>query len=148
MARCACKGGQVGSCKHIALCMYSLEDLLKNRGSVTTGPCQWVKRPTSETEPCDIKHFIANYPGLVSSILHSGNSRGFTQGTQEVSILFIARSYAFSTWLRQMFPVLTTLNLTILHLLFCTIRHQKGLGGLYLVFIMLRGLYHGKISTM
>ena len=56
MARCTCKGGQDGGCKHIASCMYFLEDLLNNRGSVTTGPCQWVKRPTSETKPCDIKH--------------------------------------------------------------------------------------------
>ena len=42
MARCSCKGGQDGGCKHIGACMYSLEDLLNNRGSVTSGPCQWV----------------------------------------------------------------------------------------------------------
>jgi hypothetical protein len=57
MARCSCHGGQDGGCKHIGACMYSLEDLLNNRGSVTSGPCQLVKRATSQTIPCDIKHF-------------------------------------------------------------------------------------------
>ncbi len=55
MARCTCKGGQDGGCKHIAACLYSLEDVLHNRESVTSGPCQWVKRATSETKPCEIK---------------------------------------------------------------------------------------------
>ena len=39
-AKCACKGGQDGGCKNIAATMYSLEDLLNNRESVTSGPCQ------------------------------------------------------------------------------------------------------------
>ncbi len=54
-AKCTCKGGQDGGCKHIAATMYSLEDLLNNRESVTSGPCQWVKRATCDTKPTDIK---------------------------------------------------------------------------------------------
>ena len=56
LARCTCKGGQDGGCKHIAACLYSLEDVLHNRESVTSGPCQWIKRATSETKPCEIKN--------------------------------------------------------------------------------------------
>lgn len=56
-ARCICKGGRDGGCKHIAAAMYSLEDLLNSRGenSVTSGPCQWVKKATSNNKPCDVK---------------------------------------------------------------------------------------------
>jgi hypothetical protein len=54
-AKCTCKGGQDGGCKHIAATMYSLEDLLNNRESVTSGPCQWVKRARCDTKPTDIK---------------------------------------------------------------------------------------------
>ena len=48
-ARCVCKGGQDGGCKHIAAAMYSFENLLNSRGedSATSDPCQWVKRATS-----------------------------------------------------------------------------------------------------
>ena len=40
-ARCKCKGGLDGGCKHIAAAMYALEDLLDIRGedSVMSGPC-------------------------------------------------------------------------------------------------------------
>ncbi|XP_068707905.1 uncharacterized protein [Montipora foliosa] len=50
-ARCECKGGRDGGCKHIAAAMYSLEDLLNTRGkdSVTSGPCTWVKRQRAST---------------------------------------------------------------------------------------------------
>jgi hypothetical protein len=44
MARRTCKGGQDGGCKHIAACLYSLEDVLHNRESVTSGPCQVISR--------------------------------------------------------------------------------------------------------
>ena len=39
-ARCKCKGGRDGGCKHIAAAMYGLEDLLNTRGeeSVTSWP--------------------------------------------------------------------------------------------------------------
>ena len=49
-ARCKCKGGRDGGCKHIAAVMYALEDLLNTRGedSVTNGPCVWVKRPRAK----------------------------------------------------------------------------------------------------
>lgn len=57
-ARCLCKGGRDGGCKHIAAAMYSLEALLNSRGedSVTSGPCQWTKRPTVNSKPCEVKH--------------------------------------------------------------------------------------------
>ncbi len=57
-AFCTCKGGRDGGCKHISAAMYSLEDLLHTRctDSVTSGPCQWVKRPTSSSKPCELKH--------------------------------------------------------------------------------------------
>lgn len=56
-AFCKCKGGRDGGCKHLAAAMYSLDDLLNSRGdkSVTSGPCQWVRRPISDTGPCEVK---------------------------------------------------------------------------------------------
>ena len=56
-ARCTCKGGRDGGCKHISAAMYSLEELLNTRSteSVTSGPCQWVKRPTASSKPCEVK---------------------------------------------------------------------------------------------
>ena len=59
-AKCTCKGGQDGGCKHISAAMYSLEDLLNTRctDSITSGPCQWVKRPTASSKPCEIKNLI------------------------------------------------------------------------------------------
>ena len=59
-AKCACKGGQDGGCKHVSAAMYSLEDLLNTRvkDSATSGPCQWVKRPTASSKPCKIKDLV------------------------------------------------------------------------------------------
>ena len=56
-ARCKCKGGRDGGCKHIAAAMYALEDLLNSRGkdSVTSSPCIWVKRPRANTKACEVK---------------------------------------------------------------------------------------------
>ena len=56
-AWCGCKGGRDGGCKHISAAMYSLEYLLNTHStdSVTSGPCQWVKRPTSFCKPCEVK---------------------------------------------------------------------------------------------
>ena len=59
-ARCECKGGRDGGCKHIAAAMYSVEDLLNTRGkdSVTSGPCTWVKRQTASTVACELKDLL------------------------------------------------------------------------------------------
>ena len=59
-ARCKCKGGKDGGCKHIAAAMYALEDLLNSRGkdSVTSGPCIWVKRPRANTQSCEVKDLV------------------------------------------------------------------------------------------
>ena len=56
-AFCKCKGGRDGGCKHLAAAMYSLEAELNRLGkeSVTSGPCLWVAKPQSNTEPCDVK---------------------------------------------------------------------------------------------
>ena len=56
-ARCQCKGGRDGGCKHVAAAMYSLEDLLNTRDedSPTSMPCAWTKRPTVDRSPCDVK---------------------------------------------------------------------------------------------
>ena len=58
-ARCRCKGGRDGGCKHIAALMYSLplEDLLNTRDndSPTNVPCIWTKKPTTDSRPCDVK---------------------------------------------------------------------------------------------
>ena len=56
-AKCLCKGGRDGGCKHIAGSMYSLEDLLNSRGedSIRRGTCQWLKRPTASSKPCKIQ---------------------------------------------------------------------------------------------
>ena len=58
-ARCRCKGGRDGGCKHIAAAMYAL-DLLNTRGndSVTSGPCIWVKRPRANTQACEVKDLV------------------------------------------------------------------------------------------
>ena len=57
-ARCICKGGRDGGCKHISAAMYSLEDLLNTRSenSVTGGTCRWLKRSTSSRKHCEVKH--------------------------------------------------------------------------------------------
>lgn len=59
-ARCKCKGGRDGGCKHIAAAMYALEDLLNTRGedSVTSGPCVWVRRPRGNTQACEVKDLV------------------------------------------------------------------------------------------
>ena len=59
-AKCKCKGGRDGGCKHIAAAMYSLEDLLNTRGkdSVTSGPCIWVKKTSSNTKSCEVKDLV------------------------------------------------------------------------------------------
>ena len=59
-ARCTCKGGRDGGCKHIAAAMYALEDLLNTRGSesVTSGPCIWVKKPRASTQACELKDLV------------------------------------------------------------------------------------------
>ncbi len=56
-ARCRCKGGCDGGCKHIAALMYSLEDLLNTceSDSPTSVPCIWTKKPTTDSRPCDVK---------------------------------------------------------------------------------------------
>ena len=59
-ARCKCKGGRDGGCKHIAAAMYALEDLLNTRGSssVTSGPCICTKRPRANTQACEVKDLV------------------------------------------------------------------------------------------
>ena len=59
-ARCKCKGGLDGGCKHIAAAMYALEDLLDIRGedSVMSGPCVWVRKPRTNTQVCEIKDLV------------------------------------------------------------------------------------------
>ena len=56
-ARCRCIGGRDDACKHIAAAMYSLEDLLNthDKDSVTSMPCVWVKKSTTDSKPCDVK---------------------------------------------------------------------------------------------
>ena len=68
MAWCACKGGRDGGCKHISAAMYSLEDLLntKHNNSSTSGSCLWVKRPTSSTQPCEVKKLVIEKGKLLS----------------------------------------------------------------------------------
>ena len=57
-AFCECKGGRDGGCKHIAASMYSLDELLNQDGSksVTSGPCLWMPKPQSSSEPCSVDH--------------------------------------------------------------------------------------------
>ena len=59
-ARCKCKGGRDGGCKHIAAAMYALEDFLNSRGkdSVTSAPCIWVKKPRANTQACEVKDLV------------------------------------------------------------------------------------------
>ena len=59
-AKCTCKGGKDGGCKHISAAMYFLDDLLNEccTNSITSGPYQWVKRPIASSKPCEIKKLI------------------------------------------------------------------------------------------
>jgi hypothetical protein len=59
-AECKCKGGRDGGCKHIGAAMYSPEELLNVHGanSATSGPCLWVKKAQSSTEPCIASNLI------------------------------------------------------------------------------------------
>ena len=55
-----CKGGRDGGCKHIAAAMYSLKELLNQDGnrSVTSGPCLWMPKLQSSSEPCSVEHLV------------------------------------------------------------------------------------------
>ena len=75
-----CKGGRDGGCKHIVAAMYSLDALLNNRGeeSVTSGPCLWVPKPQSSTQPCEVKdlNIVKTMPPLSKkkeTIIHLGS---------------------------------------------------------------------------
>ena len=59
-AKCMCKGGRDGGCKHLGAAMYSLEELLNMRGdtSATSGPCLWMKKAQSSTKPCDMAELV------------------------------------------------------------------------------------------
>lgn len=59
-AFCKCKGGRDGGCKHIAAAMYSLEELLNSRDedSATSGPCQWLRKPSGTIEACEVKDLL------------------------------------------------------------------------------------------
>lgn len=50
------KVGEMGVA-NIGAAMYSLEALLNCSGenSVTSGPCLWMGKPQSNTEPCNVK---------------------------------------------------------------------------------------------
>ena len=58
--KCKGKGGRDSGCKHIAAAMYSLEELLNQNGSrsVTSGPCMWMPKPQSSSEPCAVEHLV------------------------------------------------------------------------------------------
>ena len=70
-AKCRCKGGRDGGCKHIGAAMYSLEELLNTRGenSATSGPCLWVKKAQSSTEPCIVSDLMIEKSKLPSKKL-------------------------------------------------------------------------------
>ncbi|CAB4017991.1 Hypothetical predicted protein, partial [Paramuricea clavata] len=59
-AFCKCKGARDGGCKHISAAMYSLEALLNPDGdkSVTSGPCLWMPKPQSCSEPCSVDQLL------------------------------------------------------------------------------------------
>ena len=48
-ARCHCKGGHDGGCKHVAPLMYSLEDLLNMHDDDSFTPTHQAVRPTSRS---------------------------------------------------------------------------------------------------
>jgi hypothetical protein len=83
-AKCMCKGGRDGGCKHISAAMYSLEDLLNTRGSdsATSGSCSWIKRPTSSTQPCEVRKLVIEKGKLPS---HRNRKRKHTYA-QEIDL--------------------------------------------------------------
>lgn len=68
-AKCMCKGGCDGGCKHIAAAMYSLEALLNSHGndSATSGSCSWLKRPISSTQACEVRDLVMEKGKLPSN---------------------------------------------------------------------------------
>ena len=70
-AKCMCKGGRDGGCKHIGAAMYSLEEVLNTRGenSSTSGSCLWSKKPQASTKPCDVSDLVIEKTKLPSSKL-------------------------------------------------------------------------------
>ena len=84
-AKCMCKGGRDGGCKHISAAMYnSLEGLLNTRGSdsATSGSCSWIKRPTSSTQPCEVRKLVIEKGKLPS---HRNRKRKHTYA-QEIDL--------------------------------------------------------------
>ena len=57
-AFCEWKGERDRGCKHTAASMYSLDELLNQDGSksVTSGPCLWMPKSQSSSEPCSVDH--------------------------------------------------------------------------------------------
>ncbi|XP_028410221.1 uncharacterized protein LOC114532826, partial [Dendronephthya gigantea] len=67
-AKCMCKGGRDGGCKHIGAAMYSLEEVLNTRSkdSVTSGSCVWVKKASASTKACEVSDLVIEKPKLPS----------------------------------------------------------------------------------
>ncbi|XP_028413529.1 uncharacterized protein LOC114536365 [Dendronephthya gigantea] len=67
-AKCMCKGGRDGGCKHIGAVMYSLEEVLNTRSkdSVTSGSCVWVKKASASTKACEVSDLVIEKPKLPS----------------------------------------------------------------------------------
>ena len=65
-AYCVCLGGRDGGCKHVAAALCSLDDLLNTKGeeSVTSKPCQWIRRSKPDTTPCELKDLQVRKRGL------------------------------------------------------------------------------------
>ena len=72
-AKCMCKCGRDGGCKHKGATMCSLEELLNTRGenSVTSGPCLWQKKPHSNTECSKLADLVIEKSKLPSHKLRT-----------------------------------------------------------------------------
>ena len=45
---------------YVAAALYSFNDLLNSKGedSITSKPCQWIRRPKPDTTPCELKDLL------------------------------------------------------------------------------------------
>ena len=51
---------------YVAAALYSLRNLLNTKGedSITSKPCQWIRRPKPDTTPCELKDLPVRKRGL------------------------------------------------------------------------------------
>ena len=72
----ACKGGADGGCRHIVACLFEVSQYAEeaNINSVTSGPCQWKKKPRiNDEKPVAISDLNIRLPSSSTSMSSSAS---------------------------------------------------------------------------